>query len=88
MLWGPYLRGTLAMHHVDTRMPPDAYLDAIHVIMTTIPEGTKDSLKKLNDQLVVATAMADPERARKDWGLRPEHQVVRPLETVGQPPQL
>lgn len=86
MLWGPYLRGTMAIHRVDTRMPLDLYLDAIHAIMVTIPEGTKERLKSLNDQLVVATAMADPERARKDWGLRPEHQVVRPLEQVAQPP--
>jgi hypothetical protein len=88
VLWGPYLRGHMAMARVDTRMLPDAYLDAIHAIMVTAPDGTRDRLKQLNDQLVVATAMADPKRARKDWGLRPEHQVVKPLEQVVAPPKM
>lgn len=77
----------MAIQRVNTRMPPDHYLDAVHAILVTVPDGTKERLKRLNDQLVAMTAMADPERARKDWGLRPEHQVVKPLEMVAQPPK-
>jgi hypothetical protein len=77
----------MAMARVDTRMPADHYLDSIHAIMVSVPPDTRERLKQLNDRLVVITATADPERARRDWGLRPEHQVVTPLERVAQPPE-
>lgn len=86
MLWGPYIRGHMAMNRVDTRMPLDAYLDAVHAIMASVPPEAGERLKKINDQLIVVTAAADPERARRDWGLRPEHRVTKPLEQMGPPP--
>jgi hypothetical protein len=39
-----------------------------------------DSLKRLNDQLIVAEVQVDPVRARETWGARPEHQVTTPAE--------
>jgi hypothetical protein len=76
-LYGPWIRGQFALHHVDPRMPIDRWIAAIHATLVTAPI---DSLKQLNQQLVVAEVQVDPERARATWGLLPEHQVTAPAE--------
>jgi hypothetical protein len=80
-LIGPYVRGQLVLQHVDPRIPLDAWLDAVHAIVATTPT---DVLKKINDNLTVNAAMADPEGARESWGLLPEHQINTPAEKVFQ----
>jgi hypothetical protein len=56
-----------------------AWLDAVYASVATAPH---DVLEKLEDQLVINAALADPVGARETWGLLPEHQIHTPLERV------
>lgn len=79
-LLSPWIRGQLALHgHSlnDPRMPLDDLVAAIHATLASAPV---DALKSINEQLVVAAVQVDPERARRTWGLLPEHQVTTPAE--------
>jgi hypothetical protein len=56
-----------------------AWLDAVYASVATAPH---DVLEKMEDQLVINAALADPVGARETWGLLPEHQIHTPLEQV------
>lgn len=62
--------------------PLSDWVDAIYATLATAPT---DVLKQLEQQLVINSALADPEGARASWGLLPEHQMVTPLESVTAP---
>jgi len=76
-LFGPWVRGQIALAGLDTRMPLDSWLDVIHASLATAPH---DVLKRLNESFVVNAAIADPEGARKTWGQLPEHRVTPSAE--------
>lgn len=63
----------------NTRMSFSTWLDAIYASVASAPH---DVLEKLEDQLVINAALADPVGARESWGLLPEHQIHTPLEQV------
>lgn len=54
-------------------------MDAVYASLVSAPH---DVLVKLEDQLVVNAALADPVGARETWGLLPEHQIHTPLERM------
>lgn len=56
---------------IDPRVDADAFVAATWAIIVDAPD---ERLQKLEDRMILAVARADPERAREDWGLRPEHQ--------------
>jgi hypothetical protein len=53
--------------------PLSAWLDAVFVIILETPY---DDIKKLEDQLSVMDALADPASARENWGATPEQQAL------------
>lgn len=61
----------MALGGIDPRVEAIDYLDALWAIIVDAPV---DHLIKLQDRMTVEVARADPERAREDWGARPEHQ--------------
>lgn len=77
---GPYVRGQLALHGLDFRVPVAGWLDAVYAIVATAPF---DVLKTMDEKLTVAHARIAPDR--ETWGLLPEQQrLSRGL--VDQPP--
>lgn len=74
------MRGHLVLHGAnDPRMPLSDWLDAVYASLVGAPF---DVLERLEDNLVINAALADPEGARESWGLLPEHQIHTPLEQL------
>ena len=82
-LYGPYVRGRLALAGLDSRTPVSAWCDAVYAILAEAPHGV---LERLRDRMVVAEATADPERARETWGLLPDHQAMAGTLADAPPP--
>lgn len=61
------------------------YCDAVWSILVDAPF---ERLEKIQDQLVIQEAIADPERARETWGLLPEHQRGAAKAQDAPPPEL
>jgi hypothetical protein len=72
-IYGPYVRGQLAMSGINLRTDLCTWLDAVYAIYATAPFEQLDALTR---QLVTKTAQLDPKEARKDWGRRPEHRAM------------
>ena len=66
-----YIRGRLALAGIDSRASLKTYVDATWAIIADAPY---ERLEKIQDKLIVAEAMANPEAARETWGILPEHQ--------------
>lgn len=72
-IYGPYVRGQLALAGIDLRTDLRTWLDAVHAVYAAAPFDQLDALGK---ELVTRTAQLDPAAARKDWGRRPEHRAL------------
>jgi hypothetical protein len=72
-IYGPYVRGQLALAGIDLRADLCTWLDAVYAIYASAPFEQLDVLAR---QLVTKTAQLDPKEARKDWGRRPEHRAM------------
>lgn len=72
-IYGPYVRGQLALAGIDLRTDLRTWLDAVYAIYASAPFEQLDALTR---QLVTKTAQLDPKEARKDWGRRPEHRAM------------
>lgn len=53
--------------------PLPIWLDAVYTAWADAPHELLQSAMK---RFVIQEARIDPERARADWGLRPEHQAL------------
>lgn len=67
---GAYVRGKLAFADIRETADVGLWLDAVYAAYADAPHEVLD---KLNRQMVIKGAMIDPEEARKNWGVAPEH---------------
>lgn len=67
------MRGRLALADIGLNTPLDVWLDAVYAVSVEAPY---EALEKLNKQMIVKSAMVDPEAARETWGALPEHQAM------------
>ncbi len=78
-VYAAYVRGRLVLAGVDLSVPASDWLDAVWAAYVDSPH---DLLKKLQREVVIATAKIMPDRST--WGLLPEqqklagHMVARP----------
>jgi hypothetical protein len=80
-----YIRGHLALAGIDSRASLKTYVDAAWAILVDAPY---ERLEKIQDKLIVAEAMANPEAARETWGLLPEHTRGAAGAEAMQPPEI
>lgn len=67
------MRGRLALADIDATADLGPWLDAVYAAFADAPH---DVLDKLNREMVVKSAMIDPEEARATWGTLPEHRAM------------
>lgn len=72
-MYQSYIAGKLGLAGLDLSTPLPVWLDAVYTAWADAPH---ELLQQAMRRFVIHEARIDPERARADWGLRPEHQAL------------
>lgn len=70
-IYGPYIRGQLALAHVTLRSPLREWLDAVYAAWVAAPH---DVLEKAAKFITLRSAILRPDRST--WGKLPEHRAL------------
>ena len=70
-IYGPYIRGQLALAHVTLRTPLADWLDAVYAAWVAAPH---EALQAAAKTMVVQSARLRPDR--ETWGMLPEHRAL------------
>jgi len=70
-IYGPFIRGQLALAHVTLQTPLSTWLDAVYAAYVAAPH---EALQAAAKQMVIQSARLRPDR--DTWGKLPEHQAL------------
>lgn len=70
-IYGPYIRGRLALAHVTLQTPIRQWLDAVYATWVDAPH---EVLEKAAKSMTLRSAMLRPDRST--WGKLPEHRAL------------
>lgn len=72
-MYRDYIAGRLGLAGLDLSTPLPVWLTAVYAAWADAPH---EVLQKAMREFAVQEAKLDPARARKTWGLRPEHRAM------------